>query len=393
MPKPLGVCVLAAALLWSACVPQVGPRTIAPTRYDYNQAIGRSWNEQLLLNLVRLRYRDSPVFLDVGSIIAQYEVSKTGAVGFELGSLPDGAELGTEVTISESPVVTYTPLEGKQFVQRLLTPMSPETLLLLSQSGWSVERLLLCCVQRIGPLYNATRAAGPTPVDPPEFEDFQVLAESLRNLQKARLLTSYVRTPASTDTSPKTSDDTSDDSGGTANPAADDSVVLVLEISGTDAQRAAHADDLERVRSLLDLSPDADTIHFVQGRLPDAAKTPPELPIVGRSLLGTLFYLSQAVNPPEAHTREGEAWVTVTRDAAGTPFDWNRLTGDLLRIQSGKEAPSDAFVRVRYKGHWFWIDETHHTSKSTFILLTYLFSLQDSGETLQGPLLTVTTGQ
>ncbi len=386
MPRLLGFCVLVAGLVLSSCVTSVGPRTLAPARYDYNQAIARSWNEQLLLNLVRLRYRDTPVFLDVGSVIAQYGVSGTGSAAVGLGDLPDSTALGGEISISENPVVTYTPLEGKQFVQRLLTPMSPETLLLLSQSGWSIERLLLCCVQRIGPLFNAPRAAGPTPVDPPEFEDFQELAEGLRKLQKARLLEAYVQAPAE----PKTAGDAEDSTDG---KPTDESVVLVLQIRGSEETRAPHADDLRRVLDLLGLAEDADEIHFVHGRLPEAGTSPPEVPIVGRSLLGTLFYLSQSVDPPEAHEREDRAWVTVTRDAAGVPFDWNRLTGKLLSIQSGREAPADAFARVRYKGHWFWIDESHHDSKSTFILLTYLFSLQDAGETLQGPLLTVTTGQ
>lgn len=369
-----------AGLLLSSCVSQVGPRTLAPARYDYNQAIARSWNEQLLLNLVRLRYRDTPVFLDVGSVIAQYEVSGSGSAAFEVGDLPDGVGLGGELSISESPVVTYTPLEGQQFVQRLLTPLSPETLLLLSQSGWSIERLLLCCVQRIGPLYNAPRAAGPTPVDPPEFEDFHVLAESLRRLQKARLLEAYIQAP------PSPSD---------GETPEEDRLVLVLKIRPSPEEKTTFADDLDRVRTLLGLAPGAEEIHFVRGRLPETpdAGAPPQLPIVGRSLLGTLFYLSQAVDPPEAHEDGDRAWVTVTRDAAGTPFDWARLTDKLLRIQSGDQAPPEAFVRVRYKGHWFWIDESHHDSKSTFILLTYLFSLQDAGTSLQGPLLSISTGQ
>ena len=34
----------------------IGPRRLAPVRFDYNQAISRSFDQQLLLNLVRLRY-------------------------------------------------------------------------------------------------------------------------------------------------------------------------------------------------------------------------------------------------------------------------------------------------------------------------------------------------
>jgi hypothetical protein len=38
---------------------------VPPDRFDYNEALARSSKEQLLINLVRLRYDDVPVFLAV----------------------------------------------------------------------------------------------------------------------------------------------------------------------------------------------------------------------------------------------------------------------------------------------------------------------------------------
>lgn len=46
----------------SACA-GVGHNRIEGERSNYNIAIQRSNDEQLLLNLVRLRYRDTPFFL------------------------------------------------------------------------------------------------------------------------------------------------------------------------------------------------------------------------------------------------------------------------------------------------------------------------------------------
>jgi hypothetical protein len=40
--------------------------------FNYNEAISRSSSEQILINLVRLRYREVPVFLAVGSVLTQY---------------------------------------------------------------------------------------------------------------------------------------------------------------------------------------------------------------------------------------------------------------------------------------------------------------------------------
>ena len=59
-----------AALVHCGCV--MGPRFLEASRVSYNEMIQRTDNEQLLLNLVRLKYRETPVFLEVGSVSAQF---------------------------------------------------------------------------------------------------------------------------------------------------------------------------------------------------------------------------------------------------------------------------------------------------------------------------------
>jgi hypothetical protein len=49
-------------------------------------AISDSWKSQMLFNLVKLRYGDAPVFLDVASVINQYLVE--GSVGYSGSPLP-----------------------------------------------------------------------------------------------------------------------------------------------------------------------------------------------------------------------------------------------------------------------------------------------------------------
>jgi len=63
-----------------------------------------------------------------------------------------------------------------------------------------------------------------------------------------------------------------------------------------------------------------------------------------------------------------------------------------MLVQAQEEYPQDAAVRVRYRGHWYFIDDADLESKSTFALLIQLLSLQ-SGATAGGaPVLTLPIG-
>jgi hypothetical protein len=99
------VVMLIACLILTACS-SFGTDRVVPDRFDYNQAIGQSSNEQMLLNLVRLRYRDVPVFLSVSSVLSQYVYLGTANVG---GST-DLVSGGLGITYIDRPTVTYSPM-------------------------------------------------------------------------------------------------------------------------------------------------------------------------------------------------------------------------------------------------------------------------------------------
>ena len=71
--RTVGKVVLGAMLILflSGCT-GLGPHTIPRDRFDYARAISDSWKSQMLLNMVKLRYADVPVFVDVASVISQY---------------------------------------------------------------------------------------------------------------------------------------------------------------------------------------------------------------------------------------------------------------------------------------------------------------------------------
>ena len=64
--------------LWSGASGCVGPNAVRYTRLRYNEVLRDTNDQQLLLNIVRLRYADSPVFIDLPNITSQFEVAGRG---------------------------------------------------------------------------------------------------------------------------------------------------------------------------------------------------------------------------------------------------------------------------------------------------------------------------
>ena len=147
------------------------------------------------------------------------------------------------------------------------------------------------------------------------------------------------------------------------------------------------ATDVEALRSSLGLEPGSthfDLTGFPYGRRPN------EVGMRGRSLLGILYFLSSAVEPPPEDIATGR--VTLTRDERGQAFDWSELSGRVLRIRSQAEPPDDAYVTIPYRGSWFYIADDDRSSKTTFSLLSFLFSLQSAAGKGKSPLLTLPVG-
>lgn len=111
-------CLLAGAVLGVSGCAGFGPVSVDRDRFDYVQAIANSWKQQTLLNVVKLRYADTPVFLEVGQIISSYQVGGAVTAGgnVNFGNVPSSVfpssilSLGTAGTYVDRPTVTYSPL-------------------------------------------------------------------------------------------------------------------------------------------------------------------------------------------------------------------------------------------------------------------------------------------
>jgi len=358
MNRSLWLICLVSAFAACACTTRLGPGTIRHSHRPYNDSVIETLNEQLLLNLVRLKYRDNPYFIEVTSITSQQSVS--GAIG-ATGEMPTLSSrlqaLGYSAggSYSDSPTISFQPLQGEEFLQKLMAPVPIQGILKLTQSGWSIDRVLRLAVEQANDLYNAPTASGPTPSRPPEYREFRGVVATLREYQ--------------------------DRHGIDVSLEGDDVAVVI------DSDRVSRAEGMQ-LRRLLGVSPVGTKVVLTDK--PKRRRGPDDLYLQTRSVIGILFLLSHNVQVPDQHIEQG--LVTTTRNENGAAFDWNDVTGDLLRVHSSPTMPAQAFVKLRYRGHWFYIRDDDLESKSTFMLVNQLFNLLAGDIKKAAPVLTIPVG-
>src|SRR5262249_28045449 len=108
-----------------------------------------------------------------------------------------------------------------------------------------------------------------------------------------------------------------------------------------------------------------------------------EIAMQTRSLLHILGAMAARAEVPAEHIREGRA-------AAGIPPDADVLSRKSSPlIHCSKEKPKDSFAAVEYRDHWFWVDDRDLVSKRSFSAMLLLFTLADTGEKENLPLITI----
>ncbi len=354
--KTLVYGILAASLC--ACAT---PRFTTPIARDtlvYSGEVARAQQEQLLLNIVRLRYNDPVSFVEIERMTT--EDSRSSGLGlstaFGLDDGPFNEVLGVDGAAgkSETPTAIYNVLRGGAYAQQLLQPVSPESIFLLSQSGWSVERLMLCCVARIGDLDNARSAAGPTPDILPDNAAFRKLASLMRQQQLSGDLLVQVF----------------DDKEGAA-----PHVVITWHAGSQEGDSLAAMFKSHNVAASFSVEGD-----LYSAELATRSEKKGDAPLRGRSLLGMLAALSHTVDVPPEHqalvtqTQGGTPGRAVTACSPAAP--WGEVIGDYFAVRWNAERPEGASVAVPYRGVWFYVDDTCRSAKSTLDLLGHLYALQ-----------------
>ncbi len=113
-----------------------------------------------------------------------------------------------------------------------------------------------------------------------------------------------------------------------------------------------------------------------------------------RSLAEAIAFLSNGVEVPAEHLQSGAARPRL--DAEGRPFDAQATTEGLFEthVCKGRKPPPSAYVAVKYRDYWYYIDDCDGVSKGTFELMLQ-FSRLDFGRRRPsvGPVLTLPAGR
>ncbi len=355
----------------------IGPKQLKGNRLGYNVSIQKSDNEELLLNLVRLRYMEAPCFMQVSSVTASFEYS----LALQAQSQWSKGDFYTQFprrflnplargSYTESPTISYSPLAGEKFVASLLTDVTPHRFWFLHRSGWEIDLLLDLLVRKLGPLYNP---------DPFEYQEPKYVEEQRKFQQFAHLLREYVRRDDFSLVYP--------------DPVEKLPYDLAMELRFRNPGEARSFESLLGTTLKLQPLPDGQLLGqiFLSTKAgfrkqQQSNLEGPLLRIRFRNFIGVLVNLLNGVETPAGEVANG-----VVRRAKAPAEDSTLATAHIL-VRCVAAFPEKSLVAIRYRGHCFYIADDDFVSKRTFAFVSTLLSLQSGEAKPTAPVLTLPVG-
>jgi len=329
-------------------------------RNDYNIEVQKTNSEEMLLNLVRLRYFDSPFFLQVSSVTSQFTFKNLASAGINLPGFnqTNPMTLGGETQWQNQPTIQYSPLEGQEFANQLMQPLDVNTLAQLIYSGWDIKRVFLLAVQAFNDFHNLSK--GGISRDLSRYEKFLDVINLMTKLQREGTLLVGVTETKDTGIEVKN---------------------LQFAFPSDDEFGKAIAEHLNQHKP----SNGKHIISVVEG-----FDEKGNIGILPRSLLSCMNFLSHSVLVPEDHLKNNKA-IIIGSDAFKQE-EICQIFKDLLIVHNAHNKPKDAYISIKYRDTWFYIKDDDLQSKKTFMLLLEIFNLQSGKRQTQGPVLTLPIG-
>jgi hypothetical protein len=357
--KNYWVLVFLITFTMSGCS-SIGPDTVERDRFDYNTAISNSWKEQTLLNIIKIRYADMPLFVEVASIVSGYTLERSlninGTLSSDSAIQGDFFSMGSGGKFTDRPTITYRPITGQQFNKSFMTPIPPKAILFLLQSGWPADLILQLTLDSINGMRS--RVSGGASLRRGDADFYRVLS-LFRQVQKSGSMGMRI----------------------VKNKDMQETTIMFFHRKDISPEIKEAMNELN---NLLGLKTGISEIPISYGYIPP---TDSEISMLSRSMMQIMIELATQVDVPVIHIDEGRTIPTsrlTSKD--GT------VTGRTITINHSVDKPENAFTAVNYRDYWFWIDDRDFLSKRTFAFLMILFSLTETGGTEGLPLVTIPTG-
>jgi hypothetical protein len=385
----------------SGCV--LGPTALRKTHGRYHEAVKQVQDEALLRNLVRLRYTEALSTLDVASITAQFEADASAEARPFFGTPnPAGTDIfrtftrilpDVAVSGADRPTISLQPADESQEITRFLRRMSAENFAFFVESGISPTYLSVLWFDSINRVNNApaVRKSNLLDAEIHDYAAFRRSVELLEELERKKIAQFVVREPFEPVGRPVAAERVSQSNQLEAvkegmeyhDGSSPGTLVLVrrqrslrLKINGL----AEECPALIEFCHLLNLEPGLREYELIVGEVDPFPETfpPPlrrQIVLEPRSTFEALIYMSHGVTVPAEHLEQGLVRSTILPD--GQLFDWAELTRGLFQVQHVKQhhRPDHAYVAVRFKDYWFFIDDRDHNSKMAFNQVYHLSRL------------------
>ena len=371
-----------------------GPSAMRASQLGYNDALKLSEQRELLLNLVRMRYLEAPEFLSVSGISTQMTFEAGAAIAGETGGSVSLVKPDVKATYSERPTLSFTPQRDQDFTRQLMTPIDLDTVYLLTNYGWGIDRVLRILARGINGRKNNIAQERPKVMEQQSLQQFARAAAILGRLETrgAIKIVAETRSEALSAALPinqiKPSDVLSATKEGylfeyRKNPPSyvllGDITHYVLQVS----EEAWRDNEFVEAARILGLTP-GQSAYEIEPDAIEVAAANDELQIETQSVLSALAYLSSAVSVPDAHIKKQLARVSKRGE----------MLNDLLKIHVARTPFEDAYLSVPYRGYWFYTDDKDLATKRTLGLLTALFRLTFTAASEPNtPILTLPVGQ
>ncbi|WP_395342327.1 hypothetical protein PN836_000695 [Ningiella sp. W23] len=321
------LCALSLSI--GACT-QLGSNQVETQRNSYTDVIALSDKQELLSNIVRAKYNDPPVFLQIKTITVAPSIrfASNANLSYDTRESGLGTSIGPSIEYKDEPRIILSPLEGAEFANELLLPTGLMPVYLMLINGFSFDKIADLMLISVNDISNRRSASLE------ERKKFRQTVQLIQSLIDQGVL--YVTVSAQS--------------------VKDGISNLNVKVKN---DQGLHP-ELLVLMQLLDIKIENGDIPISIGQEAGVNK----INVHTRSLLSVINYLSNYVDVPEMD--KSKVW----------PVDFSNETQRPIHVRTSDGEPTNADVAINHRGQWFYIDETDIDSQNALYLLRVMFDLQ-----------------